>query len=151
MRVPLLSLCLGCCLAAGARADHQPNLVIPGRPDIPVIIDGIDATWGVVEGDFGLYRPGAVAVTVIPSAYAAPPPYRPARHYFPSLGGRPYSGRYEIEPPANRVLPKPAQSYRRSWSAGSMRMPATEYAPSPPIMVAPEVNVQPRRRRPANP
>jgi hypothetical protein len=27
-----------------AHADHQPVIVVPGRPDVPVIIDGVDAT-----------------------------------------------------------------------------------------------------------
>ena len=70
---------------------------------------------------------------------------------FSSLGGKPLTGRLEIEPPANRPLPKPAQSFRRSWSAESPKVPATEYAPSPPMMISPEVNLpgpfEERRRR----
>src|SRR6185437_13337159 len=30
------------------------DLVIPARPGVPVIINGIDASYAVVEGDFGL-------------------------------------------------------------------------------------------------
>jgi hypothetical protein len=128
---------------ASARADHAPAFVVPGRPDVPVMINGMDASWGIAEGDWGLYRPGAIPVTVIPSPYAAPPP--PARHYYPSLGGIPYKGRHEIEPPANRRPPPPAEPYYRSWSSQSdPYTPVTEYAPSPPIVVAPEI--RPRRR-----
>ena len=53
-------LCVG-----PARADSGPVIVIPSRPGIPVIINGRDASYAVVEGDWGLSRPGAVPVTVI--------------------------------------------------------------------------------------
>jgi hypothetical protein len=146
MRRSLLPVCLlwPVITAAAAYADHGPNIVIPGRPDVPIIIDGVYASWGVAVSDWGLYRPGAVPVTIIPGPYP-PPPYRKARPYFPSLGGKPYSGRYDIEPPADRQLPKPAEAYHRSWSAESPDVPPTQYAPSPPMMIAPEVNVDPYR------
>ncbi len=133
-------------MAGGAaRADHQPAYVVPARPDVPVMINGYDASWGVVEGDWGLYRPGAVSPAVIPSPYAAP--LRPAPRYFPSLGGVPYVGRHEIEPPPDRVLPPPAEPYFRSWSSGSdPHQPVTEYAPAPPMIVSPSDHR--RRRRP---
>lgn len=135
MRFALTTLCVATALAGvtHAHADHQPGFVIPGRPDVPVIINGIDASFAVVEGDWGLYRPGAAPVTVIPPLDAPPRRYAPARPYFPSLGGRPYAGRHEIEPPADRVLPKPAPVFRRSWSAESMPVPPTEYTPTPSI------------------
>jgi hypothetical protein len=38
-------------------------------------------------------------------------------------------------------LPKPAQSFHRSWSAESPDVPPTQYAPSPPMLISPEVNV----------
>jgi hypothetical protein len=117
-----------------AQADHAPAFVVPGRADVPVMINGYDASWGVVEGDWGLYRPGFVSPTVIPAPTAAP--LAPARHYFPSLGAVPYSGRYEIEPPANRVLPRPAPTYHREWSTSSdTSVPAT--APNPQIITSP--------------
>ncbi|NWG23962.1 MAG: hypothetical protein HXY30_06010, partial [Pseudorhodoplanes sp.] len=124
---------------APARADHQPAFVIPGRLDVPVIVNGYNAGFGIVEGDWGLYRPGAGTVVVIPSPYAPPfPP--PARHYFPSLGAAPKLGRYEIEPSPDREKPKQAESFSRGWSVSSdMDAPVTEYAPSPPI--SPDVNV----------
>ena len=132
--------------AEAARADHEPAYVVPGRPDIPVMINGYDASWGVVEGDWGLFRPGAVMPVVIPSPYAAPLP--PARRYFPSLGGVPYVGRYEVEPPVNRVLPPPAESYHRSWSSQSdNQQPVTEYPPMPPVIMAPS-DYGRRRHRP---
>ena len=50
---------------APVRADSGPVIVIPSRPGVPVIINGRDASYAVVEGDWGLSRPGAVPVTVI--------------------------------------------------------------------------------------
>lgn len=118
-----------------ARADHAPAFVVPGRVDVPVIINGYNASWGVVEGDWGLYRPGAVSPVVITAPNLLPPP--PAARWFPSLGGAPRAGRYEIEPPAHRALPPPAQSFYRNWSTAPDNAPVTEYAPSPPIIYAP--------------
>ena len=51
--------------ASPAFAQRAPEIVIPGKPGVPVYINGIDASWGVVEGDFGLDRPGMVTPTVI--------------------------------------------------------------------------------------
>jgi hypothetical protein len=128
-----------------ARADHQPSYVVPGRPDVPVIINFFDASWGVVEGEWGLYRPGAVAPTVIPAPYVMPRTV--AKPYYPSLGGIPYKGRLEIEPPADRQLPPPAPSYHRSWTSESQNLPATEYAPTPPVIIGGDVDYNERRRR----
>lgn len=128
-----------------ALADNAPVLVVPGRADVPVMINGYDASWGIVEGDWGLYRPGAVSPTVIPSPVALPLP--PAKRWFPSLGAAPNSGRYEIEPPANRPLPPQAQSYHREWGTSSdMSVPA---APPGPQVVAPsaEFNFNSRDRK----
>jgi hypothetical protein len=122
-------------LAQSGFADHAPAYVIPGRPDVPVMINGYDAAWGVVEGDWGLYRPGAIAPVVIPSGPTIYPPR--ARSYFPSLGRQPLLGRREIDTPPRRLAPAP--SFRRSWGAASDPGPATDYAPSLPIIVAPTV------------
>lgn len=130
---------------APARADHAPAYVVPGRPDVPVMINGYDASWGIAESDWGLYRPGAVPVTVIPSPYAAPP--LRARPYYPSLGGVSYKGRYEIEPPADRKLPPPAPDFHRNWSSASdPGVPVTEYPPMPPVIMAPPESRRRHRR-----
>ena len=34
-----------------ALADSSPVLVIPGRAGVPIIINGVDASYAVVEGD----------------------------------------------------------------------------------------------------
>jgi hypothetical protein len=125
--------------ASPALAQREPEIVIPGRPDVPVIINGIDASWGVVAGEFGLDRPGMVAPTVI---------YRPllvlvpvaVPGYFPTTGRQPGYGRLEEVPAPDRALPSPAPSYFRSWSSRSAPGPATDYAPypSPPVVVTPK-------------
>jgi hypothetical protein len=57
-------------------------------------------------------------------------------------------GRLEIEPPANRRLPQPAESYHQSWSAQSAPLPAQSNVPLNP----PEIIYAPRddRRGPHN-
>jgi hypothetical protein len=123
-------------MALPAFAQREPQIVIPGKPGVPVYINGIDASWGVVEGEFGLDRPGLVAPTVIyRPLVAAWPPGAPAPAYHPTSGKRPGYGRYEIIPPANRVLPPPAPTYYRSWSSSSAPGPVTDYAPSPPMSI----------------
>jgi hypothetical protein len=128
--------------ASSAFAQRAPVIVIPGRPDVPVYINGIDASWGIVEGEFGLDRPNMATETVIWRPY--PPTIAfPARGYYPAEGRRPRLGRFEINPPRNRVLPPPAPRYYRSWSSQSAPYPATEYAPgytlNEPIVVSPVV------------
>ena len=39
-----------------ALAQREPEIVIPGKAGVPVIINGIDASWSVVDGEFGLDR-----------------------------------------------------------------------------------------------
>ena len=55
-------------------------------------------------------------------------------------------GRLEIQPPANRKLPQPAESYHQSWSAQSdPPQPPQAEVPfyPPPVIVAPQVDVGP--------
>src|SRR6202023_3396593 len=60
--------------ASPALAQRGPVIVIPGRPDVPILENGVDISWSVVEGEFGLDRPGQVTPTVI---YRLPPPVIP--------------------------------------------------------------------------
>ena len=146
MRRYLFALCtVGLAGIVPARGDHLPVLVVPGRADVPVIIDGIDASWGVVEGEWGLYRPGAVPPTVIPAPSALQAPR--GGGYFPSAGHAPRAGRLEIQPPANRILPPPAESFHRSWGAASDPLPATIPPDPPPIIMAPPIVYDGGRRR----
>jgi hypothetical protein len=121
--------------------------VIPGRLGVPVIINGLDASYAVIEGEFGLGKGYQVPKTIYGAHPIAPEP--PVGHYYPSLGLRPAYGRLEIEPPSNRKLPQPAESYYRSWSAQSAPLPPqTDVPPNPPpIVIAPEINLQGDRPR----
>jgi hypothetical protein len=126
--------------ASPAFAQRGPVIVIPGKPGVPVYVNGIDASWGVVEGEFGLDKPGLMTPTVIYRPMVVTyPTYVP--DYYPKDGKRPGYGRLEIIPPANRPLPPPAPTYYRSWSSGSASGPVTDYAPySGPSAVGMEQN-----------
>ncbi|MBR1236856.1 hypothetical protein [Bradyrhizobium sp. AUGA SZCCT0182] len=121
------------------------EIVIPGRPGVPVIINGVDASYSVVEGDWGLLRGTHVQPTVYGGRYDDPVPR--VGHYYPSAGHLPGYGRLEIEPPANRRLPQPAESYHQSWSAQSAPLPAQSNVPvnPPEIIYAPQDDRRPRR------
>ena len=118
-----------------ARAgDEGPVIVIPSRPGIPIMIHGCDASYHVVVGDWGLARPGAAPVTVIGCEPPHPTPLynrRNATPYHPRYGRAPLRGRNEVEPPADRPLPDPAESFSRSWSTSSDVTPVSN-PPRPP-------------------
>jgi hypothetical protein len=128
-----------------AQAWRTPVIVIPGRPDIPIIINGVDVSWSVIDGDFGLDTPLGVTPTLIyrPFAVVAPyfghsyGPHGQGPGYFPSTGEKPGYGRLEVVPPPDRPLPPPAQSYRRSWSSQSAPGVVTEYPSYMPSYMPP--------------
>jgi hypothetical protein len=134
-------------LGSVARADTAPALVMPNPRGIPPIVDGFDATGAIIEGDWGLARPGAGTVMIYrgPVRLAVPP--EPAG-YFPATGRRPRYGRDEVLP---RTRPRPAQSYRRSWSTdfpGRSTISAVPAEPPPVIEAWPgERFKRPRPRR----
>ena len=131
-----------------AHSADAPAIVIPGKAGVPVIINGADASYCVVEGDWGLARPGHVPQTIVacPPVAGGRPGYLGS--YFPTFGQLPGYGRHEIEPPADRELPPPAESYYREWGTQSDPLPAT---PDPPaniqLNVAPQVGQPGRDRR----
>ena len=125
---PVPAVLLAAITASPAFAQRAPEIVIPGKPGVPVYINGIDASWGVVEGDFGLDRPGMVTPTVVWRPLVVELPER-VPGYHPATGKRPGYGRLEVVPPPDRALPPPAPTYYRSWSSGSGAGPVTEYAP----------------------
>ena len=130
--------------ALPARASEGFDIVIPGRPGVPIIINGVDASYSVVEGEFGLGRGYHSQPTVYGGRYVDVEPN--VGHYYPSLGHKPGYGRLEIEPPANRTLPKPAESFHQFWGAQSAPNPPTQpnaqaqvpIYPPPVIMAPPE-------------
>ena len=117
------------------------EIVIPGRPGVPIIINGVDASYAVVEGDWGLERRTQVQPTIYGGRYIDPVPN--VGHYYPSSGRMPGYGRLEIEPPTNRKLPQPAESYHQSWSSQSAPLPAQSNVPVDP----PEIIYAPRDDR----
>ena len=68
-----------------AQAAEPPAFVVPGKPGVPVMINGYDASHTIVEGDWGLDRPGAMTPTIVygPRIGARPLYYGP---YFPTVG-----------------------------------------------------------------
>jgi hypothetical protein len=141
-------------------ADGGPVIVLPGRHGLPVIINGVDVTGAVLEGDWGLYRPHMVVEpTIIPAIVWIPRPgYRGTYYrggyfqgsYFPAFGHEPGYGRDEIEPPADRRLPPPVPSFHRSWSSQSDPVPANLDPPAP-LIVAPQILPRGRRADDARP
>jgi hypothetical protein len=121
-----------------AFASEGFDLVIPGRPGVPIIINGIDVSYAVLEGDFGLGKGVNNQPTIFGGRYVGSDPPN-VGHYYPSLGLRPGYGRLEIEPPPNRRLPQPAESYHQSWSAQSPPQPVQPEIPfyPPPVILAP--------------
>ena len=131
-----LAILIGTTLPAFAGGGF--DIVIPGRPDVPIIINGIDASYAVVEGEWGLGRGEQVQPTIYGGRYVDPGPK--VGHYYPSAGRVPGYGRLEIEPPANRKLPRRAESFHQSWSAQSAPLPPQLEVPyyPPPIIFAPQ-------------
>ena len=124
-----------------ALAGEGFDLVIPGRPGVPVIINGIDVSYAVVEGNFGIGKGVHNQLTIYGGRYVDAVPN--VGHYYPSSGHLPGYGRLEIEPPANRQLPQPAESYFQSWSAQSAQQPIVPSYP-PPVIMAPQDNGLPQ-------
>jgi len=121
-----------------ASANDGFSIVIPGRAGVPIIINGVDASYAVVESDWGLAKNVHIHPTVYGGRTVDLAPN--VGHYYPSAGHMPGYGRLEIQPPADRKLPQPAQSYHKSWSAQSTPQPAQAEVPyyPPPVIVAPE-------------
>jgi len=126
MRI-VLSLVLLSSIFAPALAETGPVIVIPGRPGVPVFINGREVSYAMVEGDWGLER----GIHVQPTVYGGWDHYEGKKvgHYYPSLGHKPGYGRLEILRPEDRVQ-KPAESFHQSWSAQSTP-PASEMQPLP--------------------
>jgi hypothetical protein len=143
-----LAILIGTASAACAES-NGPVIAIPGRPGVPVIINGVDASYAVVEGDWGLDK----GVHRQPTVYGGQPvePLPPVGHYYPSAGRLPGYGRLEIE---SAAPPKPAPSFHQSWSVNSRQadplIPSNENAVPqypPPVIMAPQINERNRGRR----
>jgi len=123
-------------VSAFADGDTGPVIVFPMRHGVPVVINGEDVAYTVLEGDWGLGKGVHIQPTVYPGhwpvAYKAEP-----GHYYPRTGKMPGYGRLEIHTPS-RNLPA-AETYFRSWSAESQPTPPDAAVPfdPPPIILAP--------------
>jgi hypothetical protein len=145
--------------ASAHAADSGPVIVLPGRHGLPVIINGVDVTGAVLEGDWGLYSPHMVGPTIVPAwvpGWTFQGKYYRGRYvagsYYPAFGREPGYGRREIEPPADRRLPPPAPSFHRSWSSQSDPLPASLDPPvSSPLIVSPQIFPGGRRDDDARP
>jgi len=155
MRLGLaLAIVIGMTPAAFAAEGFE--VVVPSRPGVPIIINGVDVSYAVLEGGYGLGKGVNNQPTIYGGRLVEPEP--PVGHYYPSLGVKPAYGRLEIEPPANRKLPQPAESYHQSWSAQSAPTPATSptlqpdipFYP-PPVIMAPPGDNHPRHESSSRP
>src|SRR3954452_10024403 len=124
--------------ALPALANDGFSIVVPGRPGVPIIINGVDASWAVVESDWGLAKNIHIQPTVYGGRTVDLAPE--VGHYYPSAGHRPGYGRLEIQPPPNRRLPQPAESYHKSWSMHSTPQPVQGDVPydPPAVILAPD-------------
>jgi hypothetical protein len=137
-----IAIALALLLTSGAAAfagDAEPVIVSPARPGVPIIINGHEVSYAVLEGDWGLAKGVHTQPTIFPSNWR-PIEKPPVGHYYPHTGNMPGYGRLEIEtPPQN--LPE-APTYYRSWSAESQPTPASPpnvavpFDP-PPVILAP--------------
>src|SRR5260370_8964638 len=70
-----LAILIGTTLPAVAGGGF--DIVIPGRPGVPIIINGIDASYAVIEGEWGLGRGEQVSPRFMEAAMSISAP-RPA-------------------------------------------------------------------------
>jgi hypothetical protein len=133
-------------ISGATASDTGAVVVIPSRAGVPIMINGVDASYAVVEGDWGLGKSVSPEPVVYGGWPAALP--RPSGRYFPRTGKRPGYGRYEVNTPP-RSLPGDG-SYYRSWSAESPRGYGQDMVPSdpPPIIYAPQYAPRFRGPRP---
>ena len=162
LRFAALITVIACAVGGvSARADHQPVFVVSGKAGVPVIMNGRNVTGAVIFGDWGLYRPGAMAPIIVPMQSFRPAPrtrhrtrrvrrvraVQPFLHYFP--GGRLTRPAVKAPEAQSFAPPKPAESYSREWTTDSAPTRA-DVAPAPPIVIAPNIEL-PRKRSPAGP
>lgn len=124
----VLVMLVGASCAAWAEG-AGPVIAIPGHRGVPVIINGVDASYALVEGEWGLGMNSHVEPTVY-GGRPYDPELPPIGHYYPSSGRLPGYGRLEIEPPGK---PRPAESFHQSWSTESKSQPEPQQQGIPPI------------------
>jgi hypothetical protein len=115
-----------------AVAQTEPVIVVPGRPGVPVMMNGVDVSGAIIEGEFGLNRPDSGYPRTVIMRYWPPEYYRLPGAYFPATGHKPQYGRREVIPPPDRQMPVPAKRFYRDWSIESAPGPASTPAPYDP-------------------
>jgi hypothetical protein len=127
------SLIAGTVAAAdSAAAQTEPVIVVPGRPGVPVMMNGVDVSGAIIEGEFGLNRPDSGYPRTVIMRYWPPDHYRNPGAYFPATGHKPQYGRQEVIPPADRQMPVRAKPYYRDWMIESAPGPASTPVPYDP-------------------
>ena len=58
------------------------DIVVPSRAGVPIIINGIDASYAVIEGEWGLGKNEQVQPTIYGGRYIDPDPH--VGRYYPS-------------------------------------------------------------------
>jgi hypothetical protein len=153
LRIETLIVAAGV-LAGGVACASEtgPVIVIPGKAGVPVVLNGVDISYAVVEGDWGLDRPSQTNPQVIYRYFPPPVPYTgPRAHYFPGGGPPPRLGRQEVNDARPPSPNNPQPTTYENWNARSDPTPATSPTPldTPGMVVVPEVGfggVGPRRR-----
>lgn len=86
-----LALAILAAMTSTALAGGGFDIVVPNRPGVPIIINGVDASYAVVESAMGLAR----NESMVPTIYGGRPidPVPNVGHYYPSLGHMPGYGR----------------------------------------------------------
>ena len=137
--VAILTGWIICVPPALADSDSGTVVVIPGRPDVPVIVNpfGFDAAYTIIEGDFGLNKPAQANAHIVVGPHVVAVP-GPRRYYFPHSEHMPGYGRDEVQPPPGRRVTQTPQSYNRSWGAHSDPLPAST-DPAYPMTIQPYV------------
>jgi hypothetical protein len=86
-------------ISCNKESPYGTYIVIPGRPDVPIFENGVDVSWSVVEGEYGVDRPNIVNPTII---YRMPPVVVP------------YPGRAALGPISRGMGWRPAMAVSRS-------------------------------------
>ena len=132
-------------LAPAKASETGPVIVIPGRPGVPIIVNGQDISGAVIEGDWGLARPSQNEPRIL-YRYGNGALIGPSHGgYFPTTGRAPRLGRKEVDVPRP---PHTSENVFRSFNVQSDQTPITppqSTPPQPPIVVAPETR---RRHHP---
>ena len=132
-----LALLIGTTLPA--LAGEGFDLVIPGRPGVPIIINGVDASYAVVEGDLGLGKGVHVQPTVYGGRYVDFEPQRRSllSERRPHAGLRASRNRTAGQPQAAAAGGELSSIMVRAIGSATPAQPEVPFYP-PPVIVAPQ-------------